>query len=148
LGNYKPTEEEITWIQTIAQFYHELVPLMRTVLEAKIDWSQDSKETREMVALSVLVSHRHLNPEGKLQFRYADPKTCRKTSVTTGERLSGIFVPFSGNIRIYNHDEKDYAMDKFQHQPFETSDSSFLEPLSILWKKYSVHFPSEQAEAR
>jgi hypothetical protein len=38
-------------------------------------------------------------------------------------------------------------MDKFKYQPFETSNSSFLEPLSILWKKYSVNFPPEQVEA-
>jgi hypothetical protein len=33
LETYKPTEEEITLIQTIAQLYHERVPFMQKVLE-------------------------------------------------------------------------------------------------------------------
>ena len=36
-NNYKPTEEEIIWIKWIAQLYHELVPLTRTILKPKFD---------------------------------------------------------------------------------------------------------------
>jgi hypothetical protein len=100
-----------------------------------------------MVALSVLVFRRNLDPNGKAYYGYMDPKTSRKTSITRGERLSAIFVPFSGKICIYNHDKKDYGMDKFKYQHFDTNDRSFKEPLSILWKEYSLYFPPEQVEA-
>ncbi len=106
-------------------------------ISATRERNQDSKETRQMVAHSVLVFRRNVDPNGKAHYGYMDPKTSRKTSITRGERLSAIFVPFSGKICIYNHDKKDYGMDKFKNQPFNTNDWSFMEPLSILWKESS-----------
>jgi hypothetical protein len=58
LDNYKPTNEEITSIQTIAQFYHQLVPLMWTVLKPQFD---------ERLPVSVFVPHTGADKEA-----YAD----------------------------------------------------------------------------
>jgi hypothetical protein len=59
---YKPTEEESTWIQRIAKFYHALVPMMRVVLEAKFDGRRPS--------VTVFVSHTGTSKES-----YAAPLT-------------------------------------------------------------------------
>ena len=48
LDKYKPTEEEIICIKSIALLYHELVPLMRTILKPAFD---------EKPSVSVFVSH-------------------------------------------------------------------------------------------
>jgi serine/threonine protein kinase len=62
LGGYKPTEGDVTWIQTIAKFYHALVPLMRVVLEAKLG--------EEKSPVTVFISH-----TGNEKEPYAAPLT-------------------------------------------------------------------------
>ncbi len=89
--SYKPTEEEIIWIQTIARFHHEFVPLMTTVLEAKF-------EGRPPV--NVFVSH-----EGAEKLSYANPLTdyLERTGV------KGVFLDINMPAGGYPNDEMMWA---------------------------------------
>jgi hypothetical protein len=93
VANYKPTEEEITGIQMIFQFYHLFVPLMRTVLEAKLGG-------RPPVNVFVFVSHTGANKES-----YAAPLVhyLEKTEV------NGVFLDKDMPVGAKGDDEMMWA---------------------------------------
>jgi hypothetical protein len=88
LDTYKPTEEEITWIQMIAEFYHLPVPLLRTVLEAKFDGRPPVR---------IFVSHTSANKES-----YAAP-------LANYLRVDGVFLDEHLRVGAKGDDEMMWA---------------------------------------